>query len=317
MFYYYVHGLNLQSDIELPNFVGFQNDRQTKKPCDVVIRRKGLPPPMPEYDGETEYYRRISPQEALLYHKSVGTVIVRNGCEIIVYPTADADEWTIKLFLIGTILAITLYQRGMLVLHGSAIRINGAAVAFVGTSGVGKSSIAAALHARGHAVISDDIIPIDLDTDLPLALPGFPMLKMDNLTALSMNIDLDSLQSIPVGKQKYGSLTPAQFQKDPVPLAHVFILMSAKFRKIERLGPQAAFLELIRNAPPTMWNMPGDAGHTFRCAKIVNRVPISSFSREFGREALLDHARMIEDYLENSCGQRIAILEPVNEHSTN
>ena len=72
--------------------------------------------------------------------------------------SADPDE-----FLAGTVLALAWRLRGELCLHASAVSIGGRAVLFVGESGAGKSTIAAALAVRGHRVIADDLVVISAD----------------------------------------------------------------------------------------------------------------------------------------------------------
>jgi hypothetical protein len=53
---------------------------------------------------------------------------------------------------------------GRIVLHGSAVVIDGTAVATIGPSGAGKSTTAAALVDRGAALLADDVVAIE-DTD--------------------------------------------------------------------------------------------------------------------------------------------------------
>ena len=55
--------------------------------------------------------------------------------------------------------------QGKIVLHGSAIRYGDSVVAFIGASGVGKSTLADALRDLGLAGVSDDLIPIRLRED--------------------------------------------------------------------------------------------------------------------------------------------------------
>ena len=60
--------------------------------------------------------------------------------------TKQKDIDFLSLFIASEALGILLFQRGDLLLHGSAIRINGdSSIIFVGEPGMGKSTTAAAL----------------------------------------------------------------------------------------------------------------------------------------------------------------------------
>jgi hypothetical protein len=108
----------------------------------------------------------------------IGTFLVRDGREILVDPDPDAGDALLQLALLGPVLAALLQQRGDLVLHASAVEIDGAAVGFLGGRGAGKSTMAAALLRRGYPLLTDDILAVSLEDGSPRVLPGFPQLKL-------------------------------------------------------------------------------------------------------------------------------------------
>ena len=55
-------------------------------------------------------------------------------------------------------MALLLYQRGFLVLHGSSIKINNGAIAFLGYRGNGKSTTAINLYKKNYPIVTDDIL---------------------------------------------------------------------------------------------------------------------------------------------------------------
>jgi hypothetical protein len=73
-------------------------------------------------------------------------------------PGADAGE--LRTLLTGRLMGYLLRQRGYLALHASGVAIDGQAILFVGNSGSGKSTTAAAFHARGHDLLADDVAAI-------------------------------------------------------------------------------------------------------------------------------------------------------------
>jgi len=75
----------------------------------------------------------------------------------------------------GSVFGILLHQREEIVLHASAVRVNGRAILFCGASGAGKSTLAAVLAQRGLPLITDDVCAITLSP------AGAPMVHSDGL----------------------------------------------------------------------------------------------------------------------------------------
>src|SRR5690606_97236 len=93
----------------------------------------------------------------LLQVDGVARYLVSGGRRITIDRDPAVEDDDVRLFLLGSVFGAMLHQRGDLVLHGSAIEWEGAAVVFMGFSGVGKSTTASAFRQRGHAVLTDDL----------------------------------------------------------------------------------------------------------------------------------------------------------------
>jgi hypothetical protein len=91
-----------------------------------------------------------------------GTVIWVDTCGTTVWcirsPEATIDD--LATYLTGPILGFVLRRRGHLSLHASAVQTGSGAMILVGPHGAGKSTIAAALAARGCALITDDVLHV-------------------------------------------------------------------------------------------------------------------------------------------------------------
>ena len=74
--------------------------------------------------------------------------------------------------------ALGLLRQGYFTLHGSCIVVNGRAVSIVGSSGTGKSTLAAILAQRGATLVSDGMTPIHPET--LLIAPGPPRTKLND-----------------------------------------------------------------------------------------------------------------------------------------
>jgi len=89
-------------------------------------------------------------------------------------------------YLLGPALGLLLRLRGVTCLHASAVSVSGRAIAFVGPEGAGKSTTAAAMARRGHAVVSDDIVALAERDGAFCAIPAYPYLSLwpDSVSAV-------------------------------------------------------------------------------------------------------------------------------------
>ncbi len=135
----------------------------------------------------------IDIEEIAIFH-------IQNGNTIEIKPHPNAPEQSILLYLFGSIMAVCLYQRGLLVLHANAIEIGGTAVLLAGDSGVGKSTTAAIFHQKGFNVLSDDIVVVNTDAK---AMGGFPQIKLFQSTLDQLNISSKNLTPISAQQGKF------------------------------------------------------------------------------------------------------------------
>ena len=163
-------------------------------------------------------------------------------------PSASLDDTC--TYLCGPILGMLLRMRGALALHASAVCIGRGAIAFVGPHGAGKSTIAAALGAAGHAVVTDDVLHVRLDGTEWLAEPFASMVKLwPDGAALALGPRAD-LPPITDGWDKralhLGDSVPAV--TDAVVLAGIACLHDRGSISIEPLKPAAALVQLAANS---------------------------------------------------------------------
>ena len=121
-------------------------------------------------------------------------------------------------------MAAILYQRGILPLHASAVVLAAGAVAFLGPSGLGKSSLATAFVKDGEALITDDVLAVRLDErGAPLAFPGASGLRIPPKTwELLGSAGLRKIGEDPDGKLL--AVPEAGVAREPLPLRAVFLL---------------------------------------------------------------------------------------------
>lgn len=99
---------------------------------------------------------------------------------IFIEPHPDLiDVLAINIWLYGTVFAYLLQYHGYLVLHGSAIMHGNSAIIFSGNSGAGKSTLATEFVARGHTLLTDDVVAITYNDKQELVMiPGEAKVKL-------------------------------------------------------------------------------------------------------------------------------------------
>lgn len=174
MHFYSVSGLSVESEIVLPGVVGLAADGRP----DVTIRRDRVPEALenPAAAGPTW---QIAGKRFLLRIPAIARFLLSDGREIAFEPESEAVAADIPIFILGTVFGILLHQREQIVLHASAVRVNGKAVLFCGPSGAGKSTLAAALAQRGYPLMTDDVCAIAVTGNgLPMVHPDGRQLKL-------------------------------------------------------------------------------------------------------------------------------------------
>jgi hypothetical protein len=90
----------------------------------------------------------------------------------------NASDESLAVYLLGQVLSFSLLSRGLDPLHATAVVIDGAAVAFLGDCGYGKSTLGAAFVARGYPMLTDDVLAIEKKRGAWIAHAGPSRLKL-------------------------------------------------------------------------------------------------------------------------------------------
>ena len=197
-------------------------------------------------------------------------------------------------------MALLLYQRGLLILHASAVNINGCATAFMGYPGSGKSSLAAALFTRGHNVITDDVTALDMDNKTVKVFPGFPQLKLSLEVAELLGHDTKDLIVLSELDEKRGYRFVNKFINVPMPLSRIYVLAEEADPGIESLSPQEAVIEFIRHSVPTRFAQPGNAVHLLQCVELAKKAATFRVKRSSSIQVLPDLAKLVEGHIVES-----------------
>jgi hypothetical protein len=293
-FTYLAYGLSIQATMPLPELVAGETEREQE----VSIRFgcvDGLPSEILE-KGWGSF--SPAPHEDYLFWQGVGSFLVRGGRDIVVDPSPELEENVLRLFILGPVLAVLLHQRGHLLLHASAVAVADEAVLFLGDTGWGKSTMAAALYARGYSLITDDVAALKANERCPMLVPGFPQLKLWPEALVSLGEDPETLSRCNPHFEKRARPVTQDFSLESIPIKRIYVLDKGDTPKILPLGPQEALGELIRH---TYGGLDvGSSSHFLRCASIVNQVVMCSLRRKKSLLQLSNLVRFIEDDLAQS-----------------
>lgn len=266
---YRAFGLTILSEISLPELELASENAQP----DIRIR---LRPILRDITSATRSTYAYGLDEQFLHWPGVGSFLIRGDDTIEVDPAPDVSSGLIRLPLLGPVMALLMHQRERLVLHASAVRVGGQLVIFAGDKGAGKSTTTAAAVERGHALFTDDLLPLTIEPNgCPVAYPGFPSLKLVTDCASLFSLDGANELEAPVeGFPKRIRRLNQPFLSAPASPARVYILQRSDGARTAAL-PQAdalravmrfAYVPLFQSKP---WTSSETRRHFSQCAALA------------------------------------------------
>ncbi|MEL6229985.1 MAG: hypothetical protein AAFR24_08735 [Cyanobacteria bacterium J06627_3] len=295
MYCYSAYQLCLQSEIPLSGLPVAEGEP------DIVVRLK-------QSDEQTAC-ETVKPTTELYGRlKGIGDCWISDGRLITIAPLDGVTHDMLGPNILGGCMSVILRQRGFFVLHASCVAIQDKVVAFLGHSGWGKSTLAAALHSYGHTVITDDILAINLeDVETPKVVPSFPQCKLSPQAAKALGKDLASLESLYAHSAKRAYNFQTGFQQGQLPLHSIYLLSRGDRHSITPLGFKDTFAYLVSHtrAMGVLQDNQSLRTHFQQCTQLLRQTSYYRFTRKPGLEELPDLVRMVEEHV-----KEIAVEEP-------
>ncbi|MFN2399114.1 MAG: hypothetical protein ABR543_10825 [Gemmatimonadaceae bacterium] len=291
MYSYVAYGTRIESYLALPQLTPAAPAGNS----DVRVFTGPLPG-VPFASDDPAFRTEATTEGVWIRCGGVGTFLIRNGAEIVVDPDPSAADPVLRSYIVKAALAAVLHQRGRLILHASAVAVNGAALAFLGSSGMGKSTTTAALHSRGHKLLADDLVAVDTSgPGIPRAFPGTPHIALFPEPARAVGENPAEL--MPVSPKSEKVVCEARhFASDPVELRGIYVLAQSNANAIDPIKGKEALLQLIANSYGLrVFQARPETSHFRACMTIVERVPVRRLSRTADLSALDQLAEIIED----------------------
>ncbi|MFZ0882214.1 MAG: hypothetical protein WAN14_02335 [Candidatus Acidiferrales bacterium] len=278
---YAAFGLLLRCNIELPELTpvdpGCAGVRlEESDSCTVIVHMKGSSSRSETVAAASEELSYAGPYSAqagdsalkiwkardgrylrLAYFDGTQFWLDPQGTQIWVTWPDDLTAEHAAAYLLGPVLGLLLRIRGVTCLHASAVAFGEKAVAFVGSAGAGKSTTAAALARRGHAVLSDDVVTLADRGGTVFVHPAYPFLHLWPESVEWLYGSAEMLpRFIPNYEKRCLSLGKRElrFEDSPLPLTAIYILGERRGDPapiLEEITPQRAFLALVANTYAT------------------------------------------------------------------
>jgi hypothetical protein len=196
-------------------------------------------------------------------------------------------------------MAVVLFQRGLLVFHASVVGFPRGAAAFLAFKGQGKSTLASILHHRGHDLLTDDILALDVQGDHLVARPGFPLLKLWTDTIQAMGEDPESYPLLHPMVEKRVRRVSHGFAQRPMELHCVYVLADGQEPEIIPLEGKEALLNVLPHWYGALFDgdlleVFGLGNHLRQCARLLQSVPVYRLRNPRALSELPGVAQMVE-----------------------
>jgi len=220
-------------------------------------------------------------------------LISSNGRRIVGRFFSESTVETFQTYLLGQVISYALLKQGIEPLHATVLVIDGRALALLGDSGYGKSTLGAAFLQAGASLLTDDLLVVRDVGERWIAYPGPARIKLfreavqaflgDEAIGTPMN-PLTSKLIVPLGLDKLA--------RTAVPLKAIYLLPPPTTRSqsdkvtIRTRGQRQACVDLIANTFNTVIRTPDRLKQQLNLAvRLATSIPVKSLSyqRELAR----------------------------------
>ena len=264
-----------------------------------------LPPPLdvepfqkwalPDGKPWTLFYR-IDSGYLLRFPDLADFGVSADGLTVTCSPASNVSDGTLQHLYLNQVRPLALSRLGKLVFHASAVEVERSAIAFLGASGRGKSTLAANFATSGYQFLTDDALVVEPHGYDYQVLPSHPSVRLWADSQKEMLVNQIAKTGSPVhftSKLRFLAGDKLPHCDKPRPLRRVYFLGdgSAKEITFQRLSVPEAFIDWVKNS--FLLDAEEQAtisAHFDGVAKLANRLP--SYHLDYPRRFMdLDHLR--------------------------
>lgn len=182
---------------------------------------------------------------------------IGGGCtDILCCPSSGVSDEMIKHLLLDQVIPRLASHTGEIVLHASAIVMDGQAIVFLGDTGWGKSTIAASFNMNGYQLLNDDCLLLRQKNNAIIGIPNYVGIRLwpDSFDAV---VDADHvLNDIIYCSSKRRLILHKNLNtcNEKIPIGAIFVLNSPDKSKnvsnvkIDKITGAEVFMELIKHS---------------------------------------------------------------------
>jgi hypothetical protein len=224
----------------------------------ISTTTKSIRPETPQKAAEVTYERLDDGSAFVRCFDRFEFLVSPDGRNICAHRAADATDESLFAYLLGHGLSVALLLQNVEGLHAAAFVKDGDAIAILGDSGYGKSTLTAHALRSGARLLTDDLLVLDGAT----VLPGPSRIKLDPVIAQASlgprdgtpmydergkciyQLRPDELATGPAQLRRIYTLEPhaAEISVEPLSEAQAFqALLAATFNPLEKSAARLAF----------------------------------------------------------------------------
>lgn len=186
-----------------------------------------------------------------------------------------AHAGLLPVLMAGTVAAILHGLRGATLLHASAVIVDGGALAIVGRSGQGKSTLAALMCAEGFPLVTDDVLLVEPGPPVR-CVGGASEIRLRPQSALLAGTH-SGFRSRPTADDRT-AVRPVDVETDRVPLAAIVVPSPSRDvsgLRVSRLPGMQSLLALLALPRIAGWTAPDVLERHFQTlGEVVDAVPV-------------------------------------------
>lgn len=237
---YKLYNCRIKADLSIEDFFSIETEKNSS--FDIIVKKSQITFEKLKLNKNTKFDLYSTRNYSEVYKKGFGKFVLKNGETLFYQPDKEVMLPNLIVYIFSNVFSYLLYQRKCIVLHGSAIEINGSSYFFSGRSGVGKSTVVNHLKSLGTFLSEDTCCFVESKKGftIPKSLNFIKLDKKsnDNLYSYDTQADIRKRKIIQLEQQQ--DVGTNEFKKG-------FFLKYGVGKKIKRLTPAEALKGFIAN----------------------------------------------------------------------